>query len=133
LGWCKYWIIYWFINTLVPSIHSLLPKLGNAKATWEFLAKRYNCTYNASLEFQIETKLYQTRQKLGQSIADFYSQTNSLWEQLSAADPQLKYLEDVEIFAKYQDHQKFMNFMMALRADFEPTRLLSYTALLIPH
>jgi hypothetical protein len=86
------------------------------------LAKRYNCTYDASLEFQIETKLYQTRQEPGQSIADFYSQTNSLWEQLSAADPQLKYPEDVEIFAKYQYRRKFMHFMMALRADFESTR-----------
>jgi hypothetical protein len=28
---CK--ILSWFINTLVPSIHSLLSKLGNAKAT----------------------------------------------------------------------------------------------------
>jgi hypothetical protein len=28
----NYRIISWFINTSVPSIHSLLPKLGNAKA-----------------------------------------------------------------------------------------------------
>jgi hypothetical protein len=34
----------------------------------------------------------------------------------------LKYPEDVEIFAKYRDRQKFMHFMMALRADFESTR-----------
>jgi hypothetical protein len=98
------------------------------------LAKRYNCTYDASLEFQIETKLYQTRQEPDQSIADFYSQTNSIWEQLSATDPQLKYPEDVEIFAKYRDCWKFMHFMMALRADFESTRasLLHHT-LLFPH
>jgi hypothetical protein len=67
------------------------------------MAKRYNHTYDASLEFQIEPKLYQTHQEPGQSIANFYSQTNSLWEQLSTADPQLKYPEDIEIFAKYRD------------------------------
>ena len=32
----NYRIISWFINTSVPSIHSLLPKLGIAKAAWEF-------------------------------------------------------------------------------------------------
>jgi hypothetical protein len=129
----NYRIISWFINTSVPSIHSLVPKLGNVKAAWEFLAKQYNCTYDSSLEFQIETKLYQTRQELGQSIADFYSQTNSLWEQLSAVDPQLKNPEDVEIFAKYRDRRKFMHFIMALCADFEPPEPLYYTALLFPH
>jgi hypothetical protein len=86
------------------------------------MAKRYNCTYDALLEFHIEAKLYQTRQEPSQSIADFYSQTNSLWEQLSAADPQLKYLEDVKIFTKYRDCRKFMHFMMALRVDFKSTR-----------
>ena len=86
------------------------------------MAKRYNCTHDASLEFQIETKLYQARQEPGQSIADFYSQTNSLWEQFSAANPQLKYPKDVEIFAKCQGRRKFMHFMMALRADLESTR-----------
>ena len=33
----NYRIIFWFINTLVPSIYSLPPKLGNAKAAWEFM------------------------------------------------------------------------------------------------
>ena len=53
-----YKILSWFINTSIPSIHSLLPRLGNAKVAWDFLAKRYNCTYDASLEFQLEAKLY---------------------------------------------------------------------------
>ena len=53
-----YKILSWFINTSIPSIHSLLPRLGNAKVAWDFLSKRYNYTYDASLEFQLEAKLY---------------------------------------------------------------------------
>ena len=60
-----YKILSWFINTSVPSINSLFPKLGNAKVAWDFLAKRYNCTHDASLQFQLETKLYQMRQESG--------------------------------------------------------------------
>ncbi|KAA8517060.1 hypothetical protein F0562_017122 [Nyssa sinensis] len=90
-GSMHYKILSWFINTSVPSINSLLPRLGNAKDT-------------------------------GQSIADFYSQTNHLWEQLSAADPKLACAQDIQTFAAWLDRRKFMHFMMALRDDFESTR-----------
>ena len=51
----------WFINTSIPSIHNLLPRLETIDAAWKFLADRYNCTNDSSLEFYIETKLYQMR------------------------------------------------------------------------
>uniref|UniRef100_A0A2N9F074 Reverse transcriptase Ty1/copia-type domain-containing protein n=1 Tax=Fagus sylvatica TaxID=28930 RepID=A0A2N9F074_FAGSY len=82
----------------------------------------YNCTYDFALEFHIEVKLYQMRQESGQSISDYYSQTASMWEQLTAADPPLQYAEDIDLFAKYKDRRRFTQFMMSLREDFEPTR-----------
>ena len=72
-------ILSWFINTYIPSIHNLLPRLETAEAAWKFLADRYNCTNDSSLEFHIESKLYQMRQETGQSISDFYSQTSTIW------------------------------------------------------
>jgi hypothetical protein len=62
------------------------------------------------------------RQESGQSISDYYSQTASMWEQLAAADPPLRYAEDIDLFAKYKDRRRFTQFMMGLREDFEPTR-----------
>ncbi|XP_058110625.1 uncharacterized protein LOC131253587 [Magnolia sinica] len=62
------------------------------------------------------------RQDRGQSIADFYSQTNHLWEQLSAADPKLECSKDIQTFATWLDRRKFMHFMMALQDNFESTR-----------
>lgn len=115
-------ILSWFINTSIPSIHNLLPRLETAEAAWKFLADRYNCTNDSNLEFHIKSKLYQMRQETGQSISDFYSQTSTMWEQLSAADPPLVCSKDIELFVKYQDRRKFMHFMMGLREDFEPTR-----------
>ena len=52
-------IFSWFINTSIPSIHNLLPRLETAEATWKFLADCYNCANDSSLEFHIESKLYQ--------------------------------------------------------------------------
>ena len=61
------------------------------------------------------------RQELGQSISDYYSQTASMWEQLAAADPPLRYAEDINLFAKYKDRRRFTQVMMGLHEDFEPT------------
>ena len=61
------------------------------------------------------------RQESGQSISDYYSQIASMWEQLAAADPPLRYVEDIDLFAKYKDRHRFTQFMMGLREDVEPT------------
>jgi hypothetical protein len=45
-----------------------------------------------------------------------------MWEQLVAADPPLRYAEDIDLFAKYKDRRRFTQFMMGLCEDFEPTR-----------
>ena len=66
-------IFSWFINTSIPSIHNLLPRLETAEIAWKFLANRYNCTNDSSLEFHNESKLYQMCQETGQSIFYFYS------------------------------------------------------------
>ena len=115
-------ILSWFINTSISSIHNLLPRLETAEAAWKFLADRYNYTNDSSLEFYFESKLYQMRQETSQSISDFYSQTSTMWEQLSVADTPLVCFKDIELFVKYRDRRRFMHFMMGLREDFEPTR-----------
>uniref|UniRef100_A0A2N9J1V3 Retrotransposon Copia-like N-terminal domain-containing protein n=1 Tax=Fagus sylvatica TaxID=28930 RepID=A0A2N9J1V3_FAGSY len=110
------------LTPLCPAISSLLTRLETGQAAWFFLATRYNCTYDFALEFHIEVKLYQMRQESGQSISDYYSQTASMWEQLVAANPPLRYAEDIDLFAKYKDRHRFTQFMMGLCEDFEPTR-----------
>ena len=87
-------------------------------AAWINLSNRYKCTNDSSLEFHIESKLYQMCQEIGQSISDYYSQTSSMSEQLSTTDPPLRYPEDIELFAKYRDRHRFLHFMMSLREDF---------------
>jgi hypothetical protein len=49
-------------------------------------------------------------------------QDSGQWEQLAAANPPLKYAEDIELFAKYKNRRRFTQFMMGLRENFEPIR-----------
>ena len=108
-------ILSWFINTSIPFIHNLLPHLETTEAAWKFLVDRYNCTNDLSLEFHIQSKLYQMHQETDQSIFYFYFQTSTMWEQLSAANPPLVCSKDIELFVKYRDCRKFMYFMMGDR------------------
>ena len=41
-------ILSWFINTSIPSIHNLLPRLETVEVAWKFLVDRYNCTNDSS-------------------------------------------------------------------------------------
>ena len=41
-------ILSWFINTSIPSIHNLLPRLDTVEVAWKFLVDRYNCTNDSS-------------------------------------------------------------------------------------
>ena len=115
-------ILSWFINTSIPSIHNLLPRLETVEVAWKFLANCYNCTNDSSLKFHIKSNLCQMRQEIVRSISDFYSLTSTMWEQLFAVDPPLVCSKDIELFVKYRDRRKFMHFMMGLREAFEPTR-----------
>ena len=55
-----------------------------------------------------------------------------MWEQLFAAYPPLVCSKNIELFVKYQDHRKFMHFMMGLHEDFEPTRAFLLSRSLTP-
>uniref|UniRef100_A0A2N9G9D7 Integrase catalytic domain-containing protein n=1 Tax=Fagus sylvatica TaxID=28930 RepID=A0A2N9G9D7_FAGSY len=77
-------------------------------------------------------KLYQMRQESGQSISDYYSQTTSMWEQLAAVDPPLRYAEDIDLFAKYKDRRHFTQFMMGFCEDFEPTQATLFSCSPLP-
>ena len=95
--------------------------METGEAAWSFLATRYNYTYDFALEFHIEFKLYQMCQDSSHSISDYYLQNASMWKQLVAANPPLKYAEDIELFAKYKDCRRFTQFIMGIHEHFEPT------------
>jgi hypothetical protein len=48
-------ILSWFINTSVPAISSLLPRLETGQAAWSFLATRNNCTYDFPWNFILKS------------------------------------------------------------------------------
>ena len=58
------------------------------------------------------------------SISDYYLQNASMWKQLVAANPPLKYAEDIELFAKYKDHRLYLRGPICYMMDFQVTYIV---------
>ena len=72
-------IITWIHNTIVPSIYLQFEEFGTIKEVCDFLAKYYTTNDLANQQL-LWRSLHSMRQELGQSIADFLSQMQVIWD-----------------------------------------------------
>ncbi|KAG9454499.1 hypothetical protein H6P81_007403 [Aristolochia fimbriata] len=109
------------VSSMSPSISFLIGKFDCAHDAWVFLEKRYMGT-NFAQKYKLAMDLHSLQQMSNQSISDFYAQMSLLWDQLAAMDPQFKYEEDTVIFQKYIEEAHLVQFLMALRDEYDSIR-----------
>lgn len=114
-------ILTWIRNTSIPSIRLQIARFETAKAVWELLSTRYSTT-NVVHQYQLHEALHSMKQASGQSINEFLSQMQALWDQLALSEPSFENTKDAEIFFKYRDNLRVMQFLMALTHSYEPVR-----------
>ena len=90
----------WFHNTSQPFIHLQFGQFDTTKLFWDFLAHRYTTT-NLSHQYQLLQTLHQLRQEPGQSIDDFHSRMQFLWDQLALSEPEWNDHTDAEKLSSY--------------------------------
>lgn len=115
---CNSKIITWINNSVENSIGMQLAKYDTAKEVWEHLGKLYNQS-NFARQYQLEMDIRSLNQK-DMSIQEFYTSMTDLWDQLALT-------ESIELraFAPYiarREEQRLVQFLMALRDDFEGLR-----------
>nr|GEY02030.1 Gag-Pol polyprotein [Tanacetum cinerariifolium] len=108
-------IITWIKNSATPSIGLQLAKYETAKAVWDHLAKLYTQS-NFAKQCQLETDI-RTLQQNDSSIHDFYSSMATLWDQLALTEHAT--LSSFNPYIKRRESQRLVQFLMALRHDFE--------------
>ncbi|WOG96566.1 hypothetical protein DCAR_0415902 [Daucus carota subsp. sativus] len=113
--------ITFFRNSSVSKINLQFGNYDTAKEIWDLLASRYT-TSDLSHQYQIMSSLSKQKQEPGQPVADFLSQIQSLWDQLTLSEPKWLYTEDATLYHTYRDQQRLIQFLMALTQDFEPVR-----------
>lgn len=111
-------IITWVNNSVTHSIGAQLAKYETAKEVWDHLAKLYTQS-NFAKQYQLEIDIRSLQQN-ELSIQEFYTAMSSLWDQLALTES-----AELRAFTAYIDRreaQRLVQFLMALRSDFEGLR-----------
>ncbi|XP_062114577.1 uncharacterized protein LOC133825682 [Humulus lupulus] len=111
-------IITWINNSVQQSIGIQLAKYETAKEVWEHLERLYTQS-NFAKQYQLEIDIRALQQN-SMNVQEFYSAMSNLWDQLALT-------ESVELraFSPYiarRDAQRLVQFLMALRDEFEGLR-----------
>ncbi|KAG8639206.1 hypothetical protein MANES_14G134321v8 [Manihot esculenta] len=85
------------------------------------LKHRY-ITNDLDFRYYLHSTLYQIKQDCRQSIHDFYAHMRSIWDQIALSDFVWENSIDAQKFQKYRNEDKLIQFLMALKDEFESNR-----------
>ena len=111
-------IITWINNSVEHSIGTQLAKYETAKEIWDHLKRLYTQS-NFAKQYQLESDIRALVQNT-MGIQEFYLAMSNLWDQLSLTES-----AELQGFAPYitrREEQRLVQFLMALRDDFEGLR-----------
>ena len=111
-------IITWINNSVIQSIGTQLAKYDTAKEVWDHLERLYTQS-NFAKQYQLEFDIRALQQN-SLSIQDFYASMSDLWDQLALTES-----AELKAFKPYiarREEQRLVQFLMALRSDFEGLR-----------
>ncbi|XP_057426618.1 uncharacterized protein LOC130720053 [Lotus japonicus] len=111
-------IITWINNYVMQSIGFQLAKFETAKEVWDHLKKLY-AQSNFAKQYQLEIDIRALQQD-NMSIQEFYSAMSNLWDQLALTESAK--LSAFAPYTKRREEQRLVQFLMALRNDFEGIR-----------
>ncbi|XP_050134651.1 uncharacterized protein LOC126610561 [Malus sylvestris] len=111
-------IITWINNSVDLKIGMQLSKFSRSKEVWDHLAKLYTKS-NFAKRYQLEMEIRGSQQG-DKSIQDFYNDMTCLWDQLALTEPDG--LSNDELYCKYREEQRLVQFLMPLRSEFETLR-----------
>ena len=111
-------IITWINNSVIASIGIQLTKFEDAKDIWDFLKSLYTQSDFAK-QYQLESDIRALKQN-DMGIQEFYSAMSILWDQL--AETESAALRAFKPYTDRREEQRLVQFLMALRSDFEGLR-----------
>ncbi|XP_073154102.1 uncharacterized protein [Henckelia pumila] len=111
-------IITWINNSVTHSIGAQLAKYETAKQVWDHLSKLYTQS-NFAKQYQLEADIRALRQR-DMDIQDFYSAMSKLWDQLALTES--SELQAFSAYVTHREEKRLVQFLMALRDDFEGLR-----------
>jgi hypothetical protein len=111
-------IITWINNSVSQSIGVQLAKYDTAKEVWDHL-KRLFVQSNFAKRYQLEGDIRGLKQN-NMTIQEFYLAMSNLWDQLALMES--AELKAIKAYTDQREEQRLVQFLMALRDDFEGLR-----------
>ncbi|KAJ6993058.1 hypothetical protein NC653_016247 [Populus alba x Populus x berolinensis] len=111
-------IITWINNSVEHSIGTQLAKYETAKEVWDHLQRLFTQS-NFAKQYQLENDIRALHQK-NMSIQEFYSAMTDLWDQLALTES--TELKACGAYIERREQQRLVQFLTALRSDFEGLR-----------
>jgi hypothetical protein len=111
-------IITWINNSVEHSIGTQLAKYETAKEVWDHLQRLFTQS-NFAKQYQLENDIRALHQK-NMSIQEFYSAMTDLWDQLALTES--AELKACGAYIERREQQRLVQFLTALRSDFEGLR-----------
>lgn len=111
-------IITWINNSVDLNIGMHLAKFDTCKEVWDYLTTLFSQS-NFAKRYKLESDIRDARQG-DKDIQQFYSLMTSYWDQLALTEP--VDLRTHNPYIKYREEQRLVQFLMALRDDFEALR-----------
>ncbi|CAH9065527.1 unnamed protein product [Cuscuta epithymum] len=108
----------WFHNSSESSIGMNFSKYETTKDVWEYLKNMY-FESNFAKEYELELSIRNASQG-DKSIQEFYNDMTGFWDQLALMEP--SDLQLLDSYVKYREKKRLVQFLMALRSQFEPLR-----------
>ncbi|KAL6527325.1 hypothetical protein OROGR_016415 [Orobanche gracilis] len=96
-----------------------LTRFDTDKEVWDYLGKLY-VRSNFAVQYQLEADIRALVQTEGMSIEDVYNKMTVLWDQLAVTET--AELRAFEPYIARREEQRLVQFLMALRTDFELMR-----------
>ena len=106
-----------------PEISGNCMFLSTAKDIWDTVKHTYSKVKNATLAYEIKTKIHSTKQGT-MSTTEYYNILNGLWLELDYYQSiKMKCSEDTAMLLKFVERERIYEFLAGLNAEFDQVRV----------
>ena len=115
-------LMSWLWGSMQPELSKNYMFLSTAKDIWEMVKRTYSKVQDASVVYEIKTKIRSTRQG-AMSVTEYYNKMNGFWLELDHyQDIKLMCSEDTIIITSILERDRIVEFLATLNTDFDQVR-----------
>ncbi|CAN6454674.1 unnamed protein product [Victoria cruziana] len=110
-------VIAWFLTCVDTSTCGRISRFSHAHEAWDYLKQTHTVKDVAYLH-NLQVKIMNLRQG-DKSINDFVAEIDQLYDEMSLFEPKFVDPQDITLWEKYVQRDKFYKFVIGLKADYD--------------